>query len=1191
MALKLTKSKINSNPKNNSAFIVGEGDIILPKLMPIEQFEVKNPNIVPNVDFVLPKTPVVIKPTFDDVPIQRIVQASKLVKVSSNAFNVINVNLATAVESNIRLIAGNARTVRTINQTIEESSNPVQTNTSEERPFRTKLTNIFSYNAQSELPKETVSAEFVPEAKVLALMDLSKLKQQDLEELIIARRLESDIDDKLLRSLLSLIERDKANADYIYSVESEIREEIVATESILNTVNSFDSLIDYTRNSLSIGKNRNALHESFLNQLRTYDNNVTNVEEMQATFENDFIKVFENLNAMEDADGVDPQFLVWKNLESISDALRNGISNRYISEQSASGFSLEYLNFDYDGSFDSFKQFDVMHLSGFDPLERIFYYITSMCNELNQSIGLGTLQAQQTNVTNGNDWLQNNVGLPEDWLNYENNIGLYSNMFVKVPNDEEIKPLMRLGLEGTFNAYLTDFKKNVKFNKYQDYESVLLKTQQEFISFQNNALKLINLQESKKKLLEPKNLFKRIFETFNEIISDLNQSIINNQSETNSNKLISLLLLSLTAGSLSGDRFKLKHQIFNLMLNSLNKIRLERKSNDLKLFSNFNENQSVPIFLNNIKGYLNKFSAGDFIDSYFSFDNIDLEKLIESINSSNLKKDLVFHKILEIFLELEKECIDIINKKQFKIEFLTEEENKTGKTKFSNLDAFKFCYMIYEIFCVLTQVFLKFSVKKKNATSIANNSWTMQWSAVSDDIKESLKSIPKAIEKDDFQSFFNSFKTITANDNIGMRNNVYGGMVTAQSFYELNESFKKEQATIPFHLASIQTVIENFVTSTSNFNDYTKLLRGDASVQDSKLTNEQKNLKNFLSTEIGEQFFDDINKLRIARARLRLLKLKSLVKPYDLAAIEPAIYDALQLYIKNKNYFETKNQMILVSVDQSVLKELVSLDYSDRFRMNLKVTKVNELQDVRYTERSLAEFAMGYCLTKDLLNETVQESESKGLNILSSLSELARNIKLFDMSNSRATSEVEELFGSSINDNDNGKRALLESYLAASLVEVIARIDVDMPGTFKNDVGYNVDVARRMLDMAGAVLGVEDAFENVFKVDGNELKLRDQDEVQRNFRSEASIVSEKGTTLQLDDGFDYAKFDLMHTLLDTIYFRKGRIKQMVFSDNSTAQVFGIPFDPDDFVYENDFTSDDDNEVRFDSLYLETEFLQ
>jgi hypothetical protein len=1154
--------------------------------MPIEQLEVKNPNIIPNINFVLPKPAIIAKTTFDDVPIQRIVQTSKLVKNKSNVFNVSNSNLATALESTIRLKAGNVRTVRTVDQPEDEPSNPIQINSSVERPFlRIGLADNFSYNVQSELPKETVSSELVPEAKVLALMDLSKLDSQALEELIMARRLESDVDDKLIRSLLSLMEQDKTNADYIYAVESEIRDEIAAAESVLNTMDSFDSLIDYTRSSLLVGRNRNALYESFLNQLRNYGGDVSNIKDMQASFENDFIKVFENLNAMESAAGVDPQFLVWKNLESVSDAIRNGISNRYLSEQSSNGFSLEYLNFDYDGSFESFQQFfnesEGMQLTGFDPLERIFYYTTCMCNELNQSIGLGTLQAQQTDIVNGDDWLQRNVGLQTDWLSQETNVGLYSSMFVKDPSNE-IRPLMRLGLEGAFYSYLTDFKKNARRNKYQDYELGLIKAQQDTAAFQSNVLKLINSQEGKKKLLEPKNLFKRIFEAFDEIISDLNQNNVTNQSENSNNKLLSLLLLSLTSGNVTGDRLKLKYEIFNLILNSLNKIRSERKSNDLKLLFNFDDRQTIRIIAN-ISNYLNKLSISNFQDSSFSFNGSNLLELINLTNNSNIKKDLVFHKILEVFLELEKECIDVINKKQFKIEFLTEEDNKTGKTKFSNLDASKFCYMIYEIFCILTQVFLQFSVKRS-----ANNSWRVKWNVVSDEIKESLKLIPKAIEKDDFQPFFDSFKTLTANDNIGMLNNIYGGMVTAQSFYELNESFKKERVTIPLHLASIQTIIENFRNSTDKFNDYTKILRGDASVQESKLTNEQKNLRSFLSTEIGERFFDDVSKLRISRARLRLMKLKSLSKPYDLAAIEPAIYDALDLYVKANDRFATKNHLILVSIDQNVLKELVSLDYSDRFKMNLKLTKVNELQDVPYAARSLATFPMGYCLTKDLLNETVQESESKGLNVLSSLGELASNVKFYDMSKSRTTGEVDQLFGS--NSNENSKQALMESYLAASLIEVIARIDVDMPGTFKNDVGYNVDVARRMLDMAGTVLGVENAFDAIFKINGNELNLRDRNEVQRNFRSESSIVSEKGTVLQLEDGFDYAKFDLLHTLLDTIYFRRGKIKHMVFSDNNTAQVFGVSFDPEDFVYENDFVPDDDNEVRFDSLYLETEFL-
>jgi hypothetical protein len=218
----------------------------------------------------------------------------------------------------------------------------------------------------------------------------------------------------------------------------------------------------------------------------------------------------------------------------------------------------------------------------------------------------------------------------------------------------------------------------------------------------------------------------------------------------------------------------------------------------------------------------------------------------------------------------------------------------------------------------------------------------------------------------------------------------------------------------------------------------------------------------------------------------------------------------------------------------------------------------------------------------------VLESESKGLNILSSLNELVDGMKLFDMSNSNIINETESLANSNI-DNES-KKALIDSYLAATLVEIIARIDLDMPGTFKNNVGYNAEVTRKLIDMAGSVLGVDSAFESLFKIVNNEPTLRDKEDVQRNFRSETNIISEKGTTVQLDDGFDYAKIDMLHTMLDTIYFRKGRLKEMIFSDNDTAQVFGIAFDPEDFVYENDFNPDDDNEVRFDSLYLKTEFL-
>jgi hypothetical protein len=1185
MSLKFTKSKITSNPASNNPIIVGEGDVAIVKLLPIEQFEIKSPNFVPVANFVPLKPQVIIKPTFDDVPIQKAIQTSKNLRTSRN-IPLENQRVSTdrakaEFESSIRLTSGNAKTVRAVERRSIEPNNPVFKNDPNARTFaKTNLLNGFY--EQNEQIIDVQSTELVPEVKVLAMMDLSELSAESMEELLIARRLESNIDDKLLKSLFALIERNQSNADYIYGLESEIREEIKNAESILNTVSSFDDLMDATKKSLNIGENRLSLYENFQNNSNFYEFKIASNEDLLASFGNDFIKAFENLNAMDDASKVDPQFLIWKNLESLSEMLRNGVSNRYLLEQSKRGFDLEYLNFDYDGSFSKFKNFEIMSLDGFEPMDRIFYYINCICNELNQSIGLGTLQSATSNFDDGDDWLSKNFGLKEDWLNYDNDQGFYQNLFINDPSNVE-KPLMRLGFDGAFYSYLNQFKRNAKINTFQNYDASLLKTQQEFELLENNVLKLSNLQEKNKKLLNPRSLFQRIFESFNDLINDLNQNDSKKNDDSNKEKMLSLALLSLTSSNVTGQRLEMKHKLFLSITKTLKNISEERQSNDIKLSLPDIRNFVFPQFKSNLQISI----SNEIRNPAFSFNDDNLKNLIEKIQSKNLNENIVFHKIIQVFLELEKECIDLNNKKRFKIEFLTED----GKTKFSNLDSSKFLFMIYEIFAILTQVFLKISFGKKiskiGTGSATITTFQIDWEIVSDEIKEALKKIPKSFEKDDFQPFFDSFKTITANDNIGFLNNVYGGVVTAQSFYELNESFKKEQSTLIYHLSSIKTVLNNFQQSTARFSEYAKILRNDSSIQESKLTAEQKSLKSFLNTDIGLSFFDDISKLRISRARLRLMKLKSLSKPFDLASIDPTVYDALRLYVKTNDYFGKNNLMILTSIDQSILKEIVDLDYNNKLKMSLKVTKVNELQDARYQPRIISTLPLGYCLTKDLLNETVLESESKGLNILSSLNELVDGMKIFDMSNSSIINETEPLANSNI-DNES-KKALIDSYLAATLVEIIARVDLDMPGTFKNNVGYNAEVTRKLIDMAGSVLGVESAFESLFKIVNNEPTLRDKEDVQRNFRSETNIISEKGTTVQLDDGFDYAKIDMLHTMLDTIYFRKGRLKEMIFSDNDTAQVFGIVIDPEDFVYENDFNPDDDNEVRFDSLYLKTEF--
>jgi hypothetical protein len=721
-----------------------------------------------------------------------------------------------------------------------------------------------------------------------------------------------------------------------------------------------------------------------------------------------------------------------------------------------------------------------------------------------------------------------------------------------------------------------DFKTNIKSNSYQNYDSSLLKSLQEFQAFEQNVLKITNNQDSKKKLLKPNFLFKRIIEAFNEIVGSIDQSNIGSQNVSNTDKLLSLMLMSMTAGSLTGNKLKLKHQIFNTMMSSLEKIRNERKSNDLKL--SFSSKQiSIDECIDTLKKVA---SSSSFEEFSFRFELSDMQELLNKIGNGTLKNNIVFHKVLEIFLELEKECIDTVNRSRSNVQFLIEGENKTGKTKFSNLDASKFCYMLYEIFCILIQVFFQFTF---------NSEFKIKCNIISDEIKQALKTLPKCLEKDEFQSFFDSLKTFTVNDNIGFRTNVYGGIVTANSIYDVNESFKKEQATLIYHLASIKTTIENFVKSTNDLHNYTKILKLDPSIQESSLTSEQKNLKKFLSTKVGIDFIHDVSNLKIARARLRLLKLKSLLKPYDLAFVPSSIYDALIEYIKKNDKFKNNNLMFLASLDKEILKNLVNTDFNNRFKMNLRITKVNELQDVQYEPFIFSNIPLGYCLTKELLNESIENAKLNGINDNINFDDLIANMKFFDMANSTILNSVE--MKTSTNISDESERTLVDSYFATILIETIARLDLDMPGTFKNDISYNVDVAKKMLDMAGLALGFNDAFNAIFKLEDNEIFLKNKEEIQRSLDAEVSFVTEKGTILQLNDGFDFAKIDLLHTLLDTIYLRKGKLNDMIFTDNNTAQIFGITFDPQNFVYENDFKPTDDNEIRFDSFYLDTEFIQ
>jgi hypothetical protein len=354
MSLNSTRSKVSSNPRSNDSVLVGEGDERRTRDLPIEQVEVKDPNLIPKnepVDQVNQES--LRKKITSDYPVQNAIQLSSnfkdalqnigskilanqpLTRTASNSIRTTVQSSAsleqikTKFENRINLVSGNTKAVN-VRETNTQKSISI-------KPIKfdktlVEASNFFENFNNQFFNSSNVQSTFVPEAKVLARIDLSKMSSQEIEELLIARKFESELDEKMLKSLFSIMESDQKNADYLYELETQITEEIKVAESSLNTISSFQSLIDSTIKSLFIEKNSKLLYDKLQEKLSFYNFAFSSNQEMQIEFQNDFIKVFEKLNAMQNASKVDPQFLIWKNLKSVSDFMINGVSNRFLIE-------------------------------------------------------------------------------------------------------------------------------------------------------------------------------------------------------------------------------------------------------------------------------------------------------------------------------------------------------------------------------------------------------------------------------------------------------------------------------------------------------------------------------------------------------------------------------------------------------------------------------------------------------------------------------------------------------------------------------------------------------------------------------------------------------------------------------------------------------------------------------------------
>jgi hypothetical protein len=1238
MSIRTTKSRIFSTPVTNNPFFFGESDTVPFKEIPTEVIEVRSANIIP-------ANPA---PLISSVPENRLTpnDLSKSIAITISKFqNNVNFQRKNNIEERLKLVTGQSE----IN--IDKNS---ERSTSQRTNRRNNLNNPYNnLNDEEELNircesnsaaedklnlEELIEDESVLNIEnsfeVLSVFDFSNFTKKAIDEKILAKQIETELDEKLLNSLFSNIKQNKNNANYLYELENQIKNEISQSEEILNNFSYFNNSLNKVNNSLNISNNNNSFYNKF--QLLNNNSDIERKNNDVSNFcANDFIKLFEKLNAVENTAGLDSQYVIWKSYLSLKQYFENGISNLFVSDLSEESNNitedkniniLEYYNFEYNGTnFNEFNEKLTTKIS--NPLNKIYYYINIICNELNNSIGLGILEADSE--TNGADWLKN-FGINENNDSiFDNEIenNFYEPNFISI--NGQSKKLFGINEEDALNFYLNNIKNNTTENIFFEYDNALVNANNNLKKFEKAINTLTNSKVKNKKLLNPTKLFIKIIETFNKLIANIENEDQNYFNLTEKENLFNLALLNLTAGKVSGTRLNLKINIFNNICKLLLKIRDERKSAEKKLFINenlINIESNIDNFLSDIATAVNKNFNNRTNLLATDLNDEEINDFYKNLTNSNLKENIVFHNILELFLEIEKECIDLINKELFEVNFLNENE----KTKFSNLDSTKFIFILYEIFGLLSQIFLKAEIIGKiNLVSITafpttastpvsstaadriqrrslttsldadtNKSddrllsrsqpetspstvllETIRWKICSDEVKTFLKELPEAIEKDNFELAFESFKTLTIGDNLGVANNNINFPITARNFYDLNENFKVESTICWDYLNMIKTVVESFYQKTRNINQLARILSGDTNISDANLSEEQKNLKKLLSIDINKKFFNNISKLKLERARLRLDKIKKLNYPYNLTSVNNEIFELLKFYVKEKNYFNEKNKIVLISINQKNLDSILNTFNEDKI-LAVELKKINELQDIKYKEKLIFEGPLNYILTKEILSEALIEDKSTGLNNFSSISNLLNKIKLINLNDNTQSNfsadQQKEI-------NNNYLINIIESYLNCILIELLTKIDFDVIDNFNNQITYNFEVARNILEMAGEILDIDLPFELLFKADeDNQFILKSKAEIQANINNGASFYSNNETFIHFNDEFDFYKINLLHSILDTIYVRKDKIKEMIFGDIELAQIYGISFNANNFEKESRIK---DNLIRFDSFYF------
>lgn len=636
--------------------------------------------------------------------------------------------------------------------------------------------------------------------------------------------------------------------------------------------------------------------------------------------------------------------------------------------------------------------------------------------------------------------------------------------------------------------------------------------------------------------------------------------------------------------------------------------------------ADFNYDSNRKILNNEIKFILEDSSNELGFNFERSFSENKFITTVVEINqqSTSKRNDNIYDVVVRIVKDIEDECHGLINDFKPYGTFL----RSNGTTKYSGFDALTLANMIYECFAILslsfTDVFLKDNNNKKvkkasNVRSELNNIKPSRKKNSSANLSSinSLETNNNSKSESDYQTLDESDETISTPQNllrsaiaelsvrysgyssnlnvgkleksgrflgalaaaIGNKNTDYlisksnaittdnvtqadfdlgfGEKITPRDLVQAaNRALSEDDVFWNLYSLS-KSVFTNVKNSSARMVRYGKLLNRNAVASIGKIEKNEQQILDFINdTNVDSvEFVSGMNVVALNRAKLRLRELESLQKPYDLADLPDQIYDACKMFVSSKNPY-LKGKIVAFGLAKDEFSDALD-SQGVNLSLRAKIARKSEFEpEVLYDDFYASRFSLRYVATEDEVTKAVIKLSGNG-NHSYSIESLALETKYYDMQS-----------GDYVNLNAIADALpILESYLACKLMEICFDISLE-PHVFNSGgMEWNQQVVRSVIDIAANTLQIDNLFDYMFADNGDgTFVLRSAEEVNSKLRQETIRYDAEGMEYYEDSGVSSAKMSLVHSLLDTLYFKSGLVKKMVFARDVFDGIYAVNFD-------------------------------